>query len=48
MITMTGEKMASRVAASILKATGLGELVCNNYSGTLSFFVGYFGLLCLC
>lgn len=32
MITMKGEKMASRVAASILGATGLGdELVCDSY-----------------
>lgn len=33
MITLTGEKMASRVAASILRATGLEELVCSSYSG---------------
>jgi predicted O-linked N-acetylglucosamine transferase (SPINDLY family) len=33
MITMVGEKMASRVAASILRATGLDELICTNYSG---------------
>jgi len=36
MITMTGEKMASRVAASMLRATGLEELVCNTYSGKCS------------
>jgi hypothetical protein len=35
MITMAGEKMAGRVAASLLKATGLDELVCDNYSGTI-------------
>lgn len=34
MITLAGEKMASRVAASLLHATGLDELVCNSYSGT--------------
>ena len=33
MITMTGEKMASRVAASMLRATGLEELICHSYSG---------------
>ncbi len=34
MITMKGDKMASRVAASVLGAVGLGrELVVNNYSG---------------
>lgn len=31
MITMKGEKMASRVGASILNAVGLNELVCNSY-----------------
>jgi hypothetical protein len=33
MITMVGEKMASRVAASLLRATGLDELVCTSHSG---------------
>jgi hypothetical protein len=33
MVTMVGEKMASRVAASLLRATGLDELVCTSYSG---------------
>ena len=33
MITMKGEKMASRVAASILHSVGLNELICNSYIG---------------
>lgn len=35
MITLAGEKMASRVAASLLHATGLDELVCTSHSGEL-------------
>lgn len=38
MITMKGEKMASRVGASILNAVGLNELVCNSYIGRFYFF----------
>ena len=41
MITLAGEKMASRVAASLLHATGLDELVCSSYSGE-------FAQLCCC
>ena len=33
MITLKGEKMVSRVAASLLTAIGMEELVCNSYSG---------------
>jgi len=32
MITLQGEKMASRVASSLLMAAGLGELVCTSHS----------------
>jgi hypothetical protein len=32
MITLQGEKMASRVASSLLMAVGLGELVCTSHS----------------
>lgn len=34
MITIQGDKMAARVASSLLKSVGLDELVCTNHSGT--------------
>ena len=39
MITLVGEKMASRVASSILKAAGLDELVCASLSGMFLYCV---------
>ena len=38
MITLTGEKMASRVAASLLRAAGMEELVCSSHSGEWGLF----------
>jgi predicted O-linked N-acetylglucosamine transferase (SPINDLY family) len=35
MITLKGEKMVSRVSASLLTAIGMEELICNSYSGKL-------------
>ena len=37
LLTMTGDKMASRVGASLLRAAGLDELVCITFASSLPF-----------
>ena len=37
LLTMTGDKMASRVGASILRAAGLNELVCCTFAINIPF-----------
>jgi protein O-GlcNAc transferase len=41
MLTLTGDKMASRVAASLLQSVGLPELICSSFSGKIIYIYYY-------